>query len=185
MKMRKIPIDNLGMVAYYLLQITQGIFKWNGELFFVPFITLEDKKYPLRPSTWKKIMKSGKNALPWICDEIVCLYADPVDPVTYTRTHHRVMDMSMGISRIWNDLVVLKGNGKMIIKNGYRVDTLEFVRKISDAERRLIFNPKDQEEMECRVGIWKSSKLGEHSYKGRNRNYWVKRYQEHRQQAVM
>ncbi len=178
-KYKKIPTNDLGLVAYYLLQVTQGIFKWNGELFFCPFVTVSDKKHPLRASTWSKVfMKDKKHSLAFIDKKIKTLYlfADPVDPVTYIRTRHHAMDMSLGVDE---KTIVYKGPSLLIIKNGKTFHRLEFVKKISDDERLQIFDPDDSQEHRFRVRIWQSSKKGSgNSSAGYSQNEWIAKYHE-------
>ena len=161
MKYRKIPLENLGMAAYLLLQVTNGIFKWNGELFFCPFITLEDKKNPLRVGTWTNEFKDKKYTLDFIDHNILWLFADPVDPITYTKTKQRVMDRSLGIN---SESIFLVKDKKIVIKRKGRIDVLEFVKNISDKERKNIFDPNDSMECKLRTGIWMTSKEGNSSF---------------------
>ncbi len=168
------------MVAYYLLQITQGIFKWNGELFFCPFVSLEDKKKPLQPTTWNKIgWLDRKWSLPFTDKHnILWLFADPVDPLTYTRTKQRLMDKSLGIN---NETIVYKKGFKMIINYKGKIDTLEFVKKISDPERSRIFDPNSKTENFLRYAILKSSSHdNDFSYKSHSIDTWLREYNLHK-----
>lgn len=181
-KFKKIPTGNLGAVAYYLIQITQGIFKWNGELFFCPFVTLEDKKYPERVSTWTKVqLKDKKYSLPFIEKNMLWLFADPVDPETYVRTKQRSMDKSTGVDE---KTIVYKKGSTLIIKNGSTVDTLEFVKKLSDEDRKSILGPDLDYELEIRKAIYETSKKGKSGYYyGLYRNQWVEQYKKYRSEA--
>ena len=181
MKYTKIPTDNLGTVAYYLLQITRGVFEWSGELFFCPFITLSDKKYPLRITTWNvEGTVRKKSSLPFIMHNTLWLFADPVNPITYTRTRQRSMDSSLGIDK---ETIVFKKGSTLIIKYRDTTHVLKFIKTISDSERNDIFNPNDSNEIEFRTGIWKTSKRGNSStYKIWHRNTWVSKYEEYRKQ---
>jgi len=183
MKLKNIPTKDLGMVAYYLLQITQGVFKWNGELFFCPFVALDDKLFPFRIKTWIKeglTNEKKKYSLPFIQNNTLLLFADPVDPETYSKTKQHVMDRSLGIDAT---TIVLKKNNKLIIKNNEDVHILEFVKKISDQERRVIFDPNDSWENKFRYYIWKASKLGGR-HMGKHTDEWIKEYRTYRRKIA-
>ena len=181
MKYQKIPTSNLGAIAYYLLQITQGVFKWNGELFFCPFVTMENKRHPLRVSTWIKEAVTGedkKYSLPFIDHKILFLFADPVHPSTYIRTKQRSMDKSLGVDI--TTVVLKKGNTLIIKQSGGTIHALEFVKKLSDSERKNIFDPNDGKESELRNKIWITSKEGNSPYSGViHRDKWLDLYEEY------
>lgn len=178
MKYQKIPTNNLGTVAYYLLQITQGVFKWNGELFFCPFVIMEDKQNPFQVRTWNKVwVTNAKWSLPFINDDKLFLFADPVHPSTYIRTKQRSMDKSLGID---STTVVLKKGTTLIVKRGSKVDVLEFVKKLSDSERSQIFDPNDEKENYLRRSIWRTSKKDSSPFfASTHRDKWLRYYEEH------
>lgn len=186
MKYQKIPTANLGTVAYYLLQITQGVFKWNGELFFCPFVNIENKRYPFRVSTWTSEAVTGKDkkySLPFIDDDILFLFADPLHPSTYVRTKQRSMDKSLGIEV---NTIVLKKANSLIVKTSSTVHTLEFVRTLSDFERRKIFDPQDSREHELRHNIWKTSKKDGSSFLWTmHRDEWLFKYEEYQKDKTI
>lgn len=185
-KFTKIPTNDLGAVAYYLIQITQGVFKWNGELFFCPFVVTKDKKHPLRVKTWTKEAVTNediKHSLPFINFGVLVLAADPVDPLTYTRTKQRSMDRLMGIDSTSS---VYKKGTKLIVKDTNSINILEFVRKITDEERIQIYNSDDKKEIQYRHAIWKTSKIGESpEWKGIRCEEWVRNYQAYRRSVYV
>lgn len=180
MKYQKIPTKDLGTVAYYLLQITQGIFRWNGELFFCPFVVMENIQNPFQIKTWTKVGMTNKDkkwSLPYIDHNTLYLFADPIHPSTYIRTRQRSMDKSLGID---NRTIVLKKGKILVIKSENRVDTLEFVKKLSDNERKKIFDPSDDREAELRHNVWKTSKKDLEPFLfNSHKNDWLRYYEEY------
>ncbi len=134
---KKIDVStSLSIVSQLLLRIIEGVFEWNGEQYFCPFLTLKDKKNIYSIKRWSKIGLQGKYVLARIDSNKLVLFADPVDPQTLIKNRLRVMDKSVGID---TQSIIYHKERLMIIKNGNRVDVLRFVRKLSDDEREKLF----------------------------------------------
>ncbi len=140
MSKQKNIAHSLPLCAQRILPIMlRGVFDWNGELFACPHITLEDKKKPFSLSTWKKELKSRKNT-PVFFDQkfsMLLFFADPADPRTFKKLRMRVMDKHFGINK--KTKVYLVGNTTVIIKNNQRIDTIRFLKPLTDAERLKMF----------------------------------------------
>jgi hypothetical protein len=141
---------------------------------------MEDKKHPFKISNWPTGLWTHQ--LADLRGNMISLFAHPICPTTYRRTRQKNMDKGLVI---FAETIVRKKGNTIILNTRGHINTLTFVRKLSDKERLSIFNGTDPYEGDLRYFIWQASQSRNVLiYEGIHRDEWVDRYLEYKKQQI-
>lgn len=131
------PVSGYGYICQRLLQAIQGIYDWNGDLFYCPYnIDIDTTKNPFSVKHWVKRAKDYKNVAAYVVEKNgLLIFGDPVDPAVLAKRMQRTLDGHFYFEP--KTKITTIGN-TIVLRNTDRIDKITFVRKLTEEQRKEI-----------------------------------------------